>query len=178
MSILTASTDGLPYRALPDRTIPRVDDATRTHPVGGANTTPRPGITCLNTAPNGRTNRKHVSAETRKLPGPARERQKTSIAELLADRRCSQAVLDFLENTVVGRTPGPPVAEEVDEGASEASEWEERERDESLAEMRAEAERLGGEEQGSKWSVRTPSTGVQSRPVQGFGPSRPRNSQD
>jgi len=43
-----------------------------------------------------------VSAETRKLPGPARERHKTSIAELLADRQCSQAVLDFLENTDVG----------------------------------------------------------------------------
>jgi len=48
--------------------------------------------------------------------------------ELLADRRCSQAVLDFLENKDVGRTSGPPVAEEADEEASEASEWEERER--------------------------------------------------
>jgi len=71
-----------------------------------------------------------VSAETRKLPGPTRERHKPSIAELLADRRCSQAVLDFLENTDVGRTSGPPVAE----------------REERLAEMRAEAERWGGEE--------------------------------
>jgi len=78
--------------------------------------------------------------------GPTRERHKTSIAELLADRRCSQAVLDFLENTDVGKTSGPPVAEEVDEEASEASEWEERGREERLAEMRAEAERLGGEE--------------------------------
>jgi len=85
-----------------------------------------------------------VSAETRKLPGPTRERQKTSIAELLADQRCSQAVLDFLENTDVGRTSGPPVAEEADEEASEASEWEEREREERLAEVRAEAERWGG----------------------------------
>ena len=38
------------------------------------------------------------------------------------------------------------VAEEADEEASEASEWEEREREERLAEMRAEAERWGGEE--------------------------------
>ena len=44
------------------------------------------------------------SAETCKLPGPTRERHKTSIAELLADRRCSQAVLDFLENTDVRPT--------------------------------------------------------------------------
>jgi len=85
-----------------------------------------------------------VSTETRKLPGPTRERHKTSIAELSADQRCSQAVLDFLENTDVGRTSGPPVAEEADEEASEVSGWEEREREERLAEMRAEAERLGG----------------------------------
>jgi len=38
------------------------------------------------------------------------------------------------------------VAEEAGEEASEASEWEEREREERLAEMRAEAERWGGEE--------------------------------
>ena len=92
-----------------------------------------------------------VSAETRKLPGPTRERHKPSIAELLADRRCSQAVLDFLENTDVGRTSGPLVAEEADEEASEASEWEEREWEEReweerLAEIWAEAERWGGEE--------------------------------
>ena len=59
-----------------------------------------------------------VLTETRKLPGPTRERHKTSIAELLADQRCSQAALDFLETTDVGRTSGPPVAEEADEEAS------------------------------------------------------------
>ena len=63
-----------------------------------------------------------VLTETRKLPGPTRERHRTSIAELLTDRRCSQAVPDFLENTDVGKMSGPPVAEEVDEEASEASE--------------------------------------------------------
>jgi len=41
--------------------------------------------------------------------------------------RCSQAVLDFLANTDVGRAPGPPVAGGEDEAASEASEWEARE---------------------------------------------------
>ena len=40
---------------------------------------------------------------------------------------------------------GPPVAEEADGAASEASEWEEREREERLAEMRGEEERLGAE---------------------------------
>jgi len=40
----------------------------------------------------------------------------------------------------------PPVAEEADEVASEASEWDEKEREEGLAEMRVEAERWGGEE--------------------------------
>jgi len=65
-----------------------------------------------------RTLWKTVSTETRKLPGPTRERHKTSTAELLAHRRCSQAVLDFLENTDVGSTPGPPVAEETDVEAS------------------------------------------------------------
>jgi len=50
-------------------------------------------------------------------PQAPRTRHKTSIAELLADQRWSQAVLDFLENTDVGRTSGPPVAEEADEEA-------------------------------------------------------------
>jgi len=38
------------------------------------------------------------------------------------------------------------VAEDVEAAASEASEWEVREREERLAEIRAEAERWGGEE--------------------------------
>jgi len=87
-----------------------------------------------------------VLTETRKLSGTTRERRKTSIAELLADQRCCQAVLDFLETTDVGRTSGPPVAEEADEEASEASKWEERKREQRLAEMGAEAEQLGGED--------------------------------
>ena len=52
-------------------------------------------------------------------------------------------MLEFLANTDVGRTSGPPVAGEGDDEASEASEWEERERAERLEEMRAEEERLG-----------------------------------
>ena len=92
----------------------------RTQPFGSASTAPRPGTTYSNTVPSGRTSRRCYGIPTRKLLGPNRERHKTSIAELLADRRCSQAVLDFLENTDVGRTSGPPVAEEAGEEASKA----------------------------------------------------------
>ena len=53
---------------------------------------------------------------------------RTITAELLADERCSQAVLDFLATTDVSRTAGPPVANEEDDAASEASEWEAQER--------------------------------------------------
>ena len=78
--------------------------------------------------------------ETRKLPGPTRGKGRTKSAELFAGERCSQALLDSLATTDVGRTAGPPVAEEGEEGASEASEWEDREQ------LREEEERLGGEE--------------------------------
>jgi len=62
------------------------------------------------------------------------------IRDLLADGRCSQAVLDFLSTTDVGRLV--PVEEDA---GSEVSEWELREREE---ERRLEAEELGagGEE--------------------------------
>ena len=76
-----------------------------------------------------------VLEETRKLPGPLWGRDRTSIAELLADERCSQAVLDFLATTDVGRMSDPPVT-------SEASEWEAREQAERAWERREE-ERLG-----------------------------------
>ena len=71
---------------------------------------------------------------------PPRGRDRTKIAELFADERCSQEILDFLATIDVGRTAGPPVAEEGEGGASEASEWEDREQ------LREEEERLGGEE--------------------------------
>jgi len=87
-----------------------------------------------------------VLEETTKLLGLTWGRDRTKIAELLADERCSQAILDFLATTDVGRTAGPPVAEEGEEGASEASEWEDRERKEQLAPLREEDERLGREE--------------------------------
>ena len=68
-----------------------------------------------------------VLEETKKLPGPTRGRDRTKIAELFADERCSQAILDFLATTDFGRTAGPPMSEEGEEGASEALEWEDRE---------------------------------------------------
>ena len=61
-----------------------------------------------------------------KSPGPTRGRGRTKVAELLAGERCSQAILDFLVTT---RTVGPPVAEEGEGGASEASKWKDRERE-------------------------------------------------
>ena len=121
-------------------------------------TTRRPDATCwwcqysiisFKNCPQWRSQQKTlwttVLKETSKLPGPTRGRGRTNIAELLADERCSQAVLELLANTDVGRMPGPPVAGEGDDEASEASEWEERERAERLAEMRAAEERLGEE---------------------------------
>ena len=72
-----------------------------------------------------------------------RGRDRTSIAELLADERCSQAVIDFLATTDVGRTSGPPVADEDEDAASEASEWEAREQEERAWERREQEERLG-----------------------------------
>ena len=66
----------------------------------------------------------------RKLPGPIRGRK------LLADERCSQAVLDFLATTDVKRAAGSPVAEGAEGAASEVSEWEDREHEERLALLR------------------------------------------
>jgi len=66
--------------------------------------------------------------------------------DLLADERCSQAVLDFLSTTDVGRLVPP---EEEGDTGSEGSEWELRERREREEERRAVAEVLGaGEELG------------------------------
>jgi len=50
---------------------------------------------------------------------------------------------DFLATTDVGRTSGPPVADEDEDAASEASEWEAREQEERAWERREQEERLG-----------------------------------
>ena len=61
-----------------------------------------------------------------KASWPHPDPDRTNIAELLADQRCSQAVLTFLATADVGRTSGPPAAGEDEDAASEASEWEAR----------------------------------------------------
>jgi hypothetical protein len=70
-----------------------------------------------------------------------RGKYRFKIRNLLADMRCSRAVLDFLSNTDVGRRGPNPVAEE--DAQSEESEWELRERREREVERRVEAEELG-----------------------------------
>ena len=64
------------------------------------------------------------------------------VRDLLADERCSRAVLDFLSTTDVGRLVPAPVEEDAQ---SEASEWELRERREREEERRTEAEGMGAE---------------------------------
>ena len=78
-----------------------------------------------------------------KHPGSTRTRDRTKLAELFADERCSRAVLELLAITAVGKTAGPPVAE-AEETDSEVSEWERREREEHLAQMAEEGARLEG----------------------------------
>ena len=118
-------------------------------PAGGASTALRPGSIFSKTAPNGEASKKPCGAtvlkETRKLPGPTRERRRTSIAEMLADERCSQTVLQFLATTDVGRMSGPPVTEDEEDAASETSELEARDQEERAWERREEKERLGRE---------------------------------
>jgi len=63
----------------------------------------------------------------------------------VADERCSQAVLDFLTTTEVGKIV--PAAEEDEDTGSEASEWELRERMEPEEERREEVEALGAGEE-------------------------------
>ena len=83
-----------------------------------------------------------VLEETKKLPGPTRGSDRTNIAELLTDERCSKAVLVFLATTDVG---SPPVAADGDGEASEASEWDAREQAEQEAERLEEEAILGAD---------------------------------
>jgi hypothetical protein len=77
--------------------------------------------------------------EVRKETGSGKERFK--IRDLFADERRSQAILDFLSTTDMGRRVGPDRAE--GDAQSEASEWElweREEREEREEEKRLEAE--------------------------------------
>jgi len=86
------------------------------------------GSTSSKTAPNGRANRRPSGRPSSRRPASSPAPPGANIAELLAYERCSQAVLDFLATTDVGRTAGLPVANEEDDAASDASEWKARER--------------------------------------------------
>jgi hypothetical protein len=66
--------------------------------------------------------------------------------ELFADRRCGQAMLDFLSSTDVGKIV--PTAEVEDNAGSEASEWELRARGEREEEREAEVGALGAGDDG------------------------------
>ena len=93
--------------------------------------------------PKWKGEQKILWAEVRKETG--RWKGRWRIRDLFADRRCSQAVLDFLTMTDVGRIV--PAVEEKADAKSELSEWELRECQEREEERRKEAEALGtGEE--------------------------------
>jgi len=71
-----------------------------------------------------------------------RGRSRFPIRDLLANDRCSRAVLDFLSTTDVGRLAPAPVEEDTQSEASEWEVWQSREREED---REAETERLGAE---------------------------------
>ena len=81
-----------------------------------------------------KTQQKALWAEVQKETGRWTSRWK--IRDLLANKRCGQAVLVFLTSTDVGMIVPPP--EENDAG-SEVSEWELRERRDREEERGAEA---------------------------------------
>jgi hypothetical protein len=80
---------------------------------------------------------KTLTAEVRKETGWGKSRWKDR--DLLADEKCSRAVLDFLATTDVWRLAPTPAGEELQ---SEASEWELRERRER-EEERSRSSRAG-----------------------------------
>jgi len=82
--------------------------------------------------------------DVRKEIGKGRERWK--VHELFAEVECSQAVLDILSSTEVGKIV--PAESRDEDAESEASEWELRERTEREEERRAEE--LGAEEEGEE----------------------------
>jgi hypothetical protein len=97
------------------------------------------------------------------------------IRDLLADERCSRAVLDILSTTDVGRLIPAPAGEDAQ---SEASEWELRKRRESEEERRAEAEGLAPSSRKPcyyprppSWHPRKRSENVLSFICYSFGPS-------
>jgi hypothetical protein len=97
----------------------------------------------LKRCPRWKEEQRTLWEEVYKETGRGRWRWKAH--ELFAESECSQAVLDFLSSTDVGKTVPATV---VDDAGSEASEWELRERREREEEREAEAEVLGAEDEG------------------------------
>jgi hypothetical protein len=87
-----------------------------------------------------RDQQKILWAEVRKVTRRWKSRWK--VRDLLADERCSRAVLDFLATTDIGRLTPDPAEESAQ---SEASGWELRERRDSEEERRVEADELGAD---------------------------------
>jgi len=82
-----------------------------------------------------RMQQKILWAEVRKETGKWKSRWK--IKDLFADRRCSQAVLDFLSSTDMRGMV--PAVEEADDAGSGVSEWELQEHQKREEERRVEA---------------------------------------
>ena len=88
--------------------------------------------------PEWNVQQKALWAEVQKETGRWKSRWK--IRDLLAEKRCGKAVLDFLTAADVGRLVLPA---EEDGAGSQTSEWELRERKEREEEQEAEAEEQG-----------------------------------
>jgi len=100
----------------------------------------------LKGCPKWRKQQRVLWKEVWKETGKGRARLKAH--ELFGEPGASQAVLEFLSSTEVGKTvPAAEVGEDEDAG-SEASEWELRERAEREEERRAEE--LGAEDEGEE----------------------------
>ena len=98
--------------------------------------------------PEWKVQQKVLLAEVQKETGRWKSRWK--IRDLLADKRCGKAVLDFLTATDVGRLV-PPVGE--DGAGSQTSEWELRERREWEEEQEAGTEELGAARGSDTWEI-------------------------
>jgi len=94
----------------------------------------------LKRCPRWEKEQKDLWEEVSKETGKGRERWK--VHELFTEWTCSQALLDFLSLTDIGKIV--PV-EEGNDVESEVSEWELRKRAEQEEERRVEAETLGME---------------------------------
>jgi len=94
----------------------------------------------LKSCPEWKAQQKVMWEKVKKETGRWKSRWK--IRDLFADPRCSQAILDFLASTQVGRRVPAPEEEEED-AQSEVSEWELREREERNEERRQRDAAMG-----------------------------------